>query len=239
MRKASTFTFYLLPFTLALLAVGCALPQTPSHVIYEDPANFVRVENDQTVFVELPHTLHSHPVFITPEQITRILEGFKVRDHRVALQVYFSGEAARERVFRDEEVALLAPRLSEALARAEPTERVTYYLSQPQSSIKREITTGGLYVRGGHLHFILGNYRVIYGIPAYGMVYDRRYPTRPTAAKGFDLFFEPAEAIIPRQYSMWDQLMGRVKDEMVIDLQRLLKTQSVVQRGLDRDLPPN
>ena len=227
-------TFYLLPFTFAYCA-ACAVPHNVSRVIYEDPANFVRVENDPTVFMELPHTLHSHPVSITPEQMSGILARFKVRDHRVPLQVYFSGEAAKERVFRDEDVALLAPRLSEALARAEPTERVTYYLSQPQSSIKREITTGGLYVRDSHLHFSLGNYRVIYGIPAYGMVYDRRYPTRPTSAKGFDLFFEPAEAIIPRQYSLWDQLMGRVKDEMVIDLQRLLKTQSVVQRGLDRD----
>ena len=238
MRRSETFAFLLLPFALAALA-ACALPHTPARVIYEDPANFVRVENDPTVFVELPHTLHSHPVSITPEQMAKILVGFTVRDHRIAIQVYFSGEAAQEKAFSKEEVELLAPRLSEALARAEPTERVIYYLSQPRSSIKREIITGALYVREGHLHFILGNYRVIYGIPSYGMVYDRRYPARPTAAKGFDLFFEPAEAIIPRHYSMWDQLMGRVKDEMVIDLPRLLKTQSVVQRGLDRDLPPN
>ena len=220
------------------LVVGCALPHTPSRVIYEDPANFVRVENDPTVFVELPHTLHSHPVSITPEQMAKILGGFTVRDHRIAIQVYFSGEAAKEKAFSEEDVALLAPRLSEALARVEPTERVTYYLSQPRSSIKREVTTGGLYVRDGHLHFILSNHRILYGIPAYGMVYDRRYPTKPTAAKGFDLFFEPAEAVMPRQYSMWDQLMGRVKDEMVIDLGKLLKGQSLVQRGLDRDLPP-
>jgi hypothetical protein len=215
-----------------LFCAACALPYVPSRVVYEDPVNFVRLEDDPTVFVELPHTLHDHPASISPELMKRILAGFLVREHRVALHVHFAGEAAKERVFREEEIALLAPRLSEALAGAQPTERVTYYLSQPQSSIKREITTGGLYVRGGLLHFILGNHRVIYGIPAYGMVYDRRYPARPTAAKSFDLFFEPEGAVVRKEYDFWDQLMGRVKDEMVIDLPILLRPKSIARLGL-------
>jgi hypothetical protein len=214
---------------MAALAGGCTLPLTPSRVIYEDPANFVRVENDSTVFVELPHTLHSHPASISQETMTRILRGFTTREHRPAIHVMISGEAVKEPVFRDDEVALLAPRLSEALARAEPTERVAYYLSRPQTSIKREITTGGLYVRDGHLHFILGNYRVLYGIPAYGMVYDRRYPTRPIAAKGYDLFFDPVDAVIQGDHGVWDRMMGRVKDEIVIDLLKLGVKRPVAQ----------
>jgi hypothetical protein len=221
---------FLSPMAYTLLA-GCAVPQTPARVIYEDPANFVRVEKDPTVFVELPHTLHSHPVSISPDQIARILNGFRARDHRTALHIRISGEAPKEPVFRKEEVELLAPRISEALERAEPTERVAYYLSQPQTSIKREITTGGIYVRGNHLHFILGNYHVIYGIPAYGMVYDRRYPIMPTAAKGFDLFFEPDDAVIPQRDGIWDRILGRIKDEVVIDLDKLFSSKPAVKQG--------
>lgn len=217
---------------LSVLAGGCAVPQTPSRMIYEDPANFVRIEKDPTVFPELPHTLYSHPASISPETLTDILKGLLVREHRTAVQVMIMGEAEKEPAFREREISLLAPRLSEALAHADPSERVTYYLSEPRSSIKREITSGGLYVRDGHLHFILGNHRILYGIPAYGMVYDRRYPTMPTAAKGFDLFFEPADAVIQHEHGMWDRMMGRVKDEMVIDLGKLRRPGTLADRSM-------
>jgi hypothetical protein len=86
-------------------------------------------------------------------------------------------------------------------------------------------------VRGKELHVILGNWKIIYGIPAYGMIYDRRYPMRPTAAKGFDLLFEPADAVIQQQSSLLDTLFANTKDELVIDLSKLAvsppKTESV------------
>lgn len=210
------------------------MPHVPSRVIYEDPANFVRVETDPFVLPEWPDSQHSHPVVISAEAMADILNGLTVRDHRIALYVMIAGEAPREPVFRDDEVALLAPRLAEALARAKPDERVAYYLSQPQTSIKREITSGGLYVRGHHLHFILGNHRIIYGIPAYGMVYDRRYPMRPTAAKGFDLYFEPAEAVVPQHSGILDRLFGGGKDEIVIDLRKLRRSTPVARVSDER-----
>ena len=95
---------------------------------------------------------------------------------------------------------------------------MTFYLSQPQTSVKRVITTGGLYVHGTELHFILGNWQIVYGIPSYGMIYDRRYPMRPTAAKGFNLFFDPDDATITQRHSLWDTLLANTTDELVIDL---------------------
>ena len=213
------FGFYILNFSLTL--GGCALPQVPSHIVYEDPINFVRLESDKTVLPEWPPSQHSHPFAVSPDEMAGILKGFTVREHHTALQDMIFGKALREPAFRDDEIALLAPRLAEALSQARPDERVTYYLSRPQTSIKREITSGGLYIKGNHMHFILGNHRIIYGIPAYGMVYDRRYPTRPTVAKGFDLFFEPAEAVVQQESGIWDQLLGRAKDEVVIDFRKL------------------
>jgi hypothetical protein len=64
----------------------------------------------------------------------------------------------------------------------------------------------------------LGNWQVLYGIPTYGMIYDRRYPMRPTAAKGFYLYFYPAEATVTQQHSLWDTLLANTTDELVIDL---------------------
>ena len=226
MRRSSYLTpLRLTPYAcrllLALLVAGCAVPQVPARVIYEDPVNFVRLEPDPTVLAEAPKTQHSHPAAISPSQMAEVLKGLAVRDRRIPVQVWISGEAPLEPVFNEDEIALLAPRLAEALARAKPDERVTFYLSQPQTSIKREITSGGLYLREANLHFILGNWRIIYGIPAYGMVYDRRYPTRPTAPKGVELFFEPADAMVRPEVPIWDKLLGRERDEVVIDLRKV------------------
>lgn len=212
---------------LLIVLAGCAVPQVSSRVIYEDPVNFVRLEPDPFFLPEWPPSANSHPAAIAPDQMARILKGFTVREHRPWLLVKIMGEAPWEPAFRDEEVVLLAPRLAEALAQARPDERVTYYLSQPRTSIKREITSGGLYVKENQLHFILGNRQIIYGIPAYGMVYDRRYPMRPTAAKGFDLAFDQAAAVVQQESSIWDRLLGREKDEMVINLHKLAPSPSL------------
>jgi hypothetical protein len=218
--RTSTCAFYLALLAFAALA-ACAIPHIPSRVVYEDPVNFVRLEDDPSVEKDVRDTWHSHPAVISPEVMAAILKGLSVQEHRIKLQRLISGEAPREPAFRDEDIAWLAPKLAEALGRAEPQERVTYYLSRPQTSIKREITTGGLYVRGERLHFILGNHRITYGIPSYGMVYDRRYPTKPTAAKGFDLNFEPESAVIKQPRRFWNRWLGREKDEIVIDLKKV------------------
>jgi hypothetical protein len=201
-----------------LFLSACAIPLVPYRTVYEDPVNYVRLERDETVLPEWPPSAHAHPKSMGAEDVSRILGGISVKEHRVWLQRWLQGEAPLIPAFRPEERALLSQQIAEALATAKPDERVTFYLSQPQTSVKRIITTGGLFVHGNELHFILGNWQIIYGIPAYGMIYDRRYPMRPTAAKGFDLFFEPGVATIAQQHSLWDTMLANTTDELVIDL---------------------
>ena len=201
--------------------VSCAVPVVPARVVYEDPTTFVRLEPDPLVQTESPETLHAHPASIQPEDVAGILRGMKVRDHRVNLYAKIAGEAPWKPVFREEDIAVLAPRLSEALALAESHEIVTFYLSVPQTSIQREITTGGLHIQGNHLHFILANRDVLYGVPAHGMVYDRKYPTRPTSPKWFDLDFEPSAAVVEQTVTTLDYMLGREQDQLIIDLGKL------------------
>jgi len=213
---ASLLTLY------ALLGwFGCAIPHVPYRSVYEDPVNYVRLELDDQVLPEWPPTAHTHPKVMTADEVARLLNGMKVQEHRIWLQKWIQGEAPFEPVFRPEEVTLLSQQLAEALAAAKENERVTFYLSQPQTSVKRVITSGGLYVQGTEVHFILGNWQIIYGIPTYGMIYDRRYPMRPTAPKGFDLFFQPSEAVVMYRHSLLDTMLANTTDELVIDLAKL------------------
>ncbi len=203
---------------VVLLFTGCAIPMVPYRAVYEDPVNYVRLEVDDSVLPEWPPSAHAHPKAMRAEDVARILGGISVKEHQIWLQKWLQGEAPLMPAFRPGELALLSQQIAEAFALARPDERVTFYLSQPQTSVKRIITSGGVYLHGTELHFILGNWQILYGIPTYGMIYDRRYPMRPTAAKGFYLFFDPAEATITQRHSLWDTLLANTSDELVIDL---------------------
>jgi len=217
----SRLALYSLLVALLATMVGCAIPHVPSRTVYEDPVNYVRLEEDPGVLLEWPPSFHTHPAAIGPDKLRVILAGLRAQEHRVAIQRWIQGEAPIVPVFQDEEISLLSVQMADAFAQAKLNERVTFYLSLPQTSTKRVITSGGAYVKGTELHLVLGNWHVVYGIPAYGMIYDRRYPMRPTAAKGFDLFFEQAEAVIPTYSSMLDDLLANGKDEMVLDLDKI------------------
>ena len=206
--------------TLVLIA-GCAIPHVPSRVVYEDPVNYVRLEEDKTVLPEWPQGHFSHPAVLEKERLRTILSSLRVQEHRIPPQRWLQGEAPLVPVFTDDELALLSSQLADGLAQAQYNERVTFYLSQPLTFMRRTITSGGIYVRGNELHLLLGNWRIIYGVPSYGMIYDRRYPMRPTAAKGFDLFFEPAAAVIAQDSSLIDDLFANTRDELVIDLNKI------------------
>lgn len=210
--------------TVTLVLAGCAIPHVPSRIVYEDPVNYVRLEEDKTVLPEWPPGHFSHPAVLDKEMLRTILSNLKVQEHRITPQRWLQGEAPLVPVFTDEELALLSAQLTDGLAQAQYNERVTFYLSQPLTFMRRTITTGGIYVKGKELHLLLGNWRIIYGVPAYGMIYDRRYPMRPTAAKGFNLFFEPADAIIVQESSFVDTLFANTKDELVIDLNKIERT---------------
>ena len=224
---ASRFTPYALRGIILALLAGCAIPQVPSRTVYEDPVNFVRLEVDENVLPEWPPGHFSHPVQMSHEQVRRVLMGLTVQEHRAAIQRWLGDDSRRLPMFRDAEIATLVPQLVEALRMARENERVTYYMSQPQTSVKRIITSGGLYVRGTNLHFILGNWQTVYGIPAYGMIYDQRYPMNPIVSKGFDLFFDLDQAMVPQRTSLWDSLLANTKDEIIIDLEKVFPGQRI------------
>lgn len=220
------FGFFSLTLALTCLQ-ACAVPHVPSRTVYEDPINFVRLELDHRVRPEQAETAHAHPAMVGTDGMAAILKGIHVKDRRLRVHIWIAGEAPVEPAFTETEIELLASKLSDALSKARPEERVTYYLSTPQTSVKRQITSGGLYVQGGELHFTLSNNREIYGIPTYGMVYDRRYPVLPVSPKDFEVLFDPADALVRKPFSLWDAIWGLEKDDIVIDLGKLHSSQAV------------
>ncbi|MDH5699941.1 MAG: hypothetical protein OEZ41_08285 [Nitrospirota bacterium] len=204
------------------LFAGCVAPPLYSYLVYENPTSYVRLEVSPWVDPDLPQTLNEHPAIMSRRQMVEALKGLRVREHRSGPIRWVRGLADPEPAFREEEIELLAPRLLEGLGLAVPNELVTFYISHPINATKREVTSGGMYVRDGHLHVIMSNHRTNFEIPPAGLIYDRRYPLFSLAPLDVDLLYETEEMVIPKEQRFWEAILGDERSgEIVLDLSRL------------------
>ncbi len=210
------------PFLVVLGIIflgGCAAPQLFSYIIYEDPTSFVRLDSSPSAQVDQPETLFSHPVSVTKDQLTRIFEGLLVQEHRSSVVLWFMDEAEVTPAFTAKEVAFLVEHIGSALRQAVSEEVIKFYMSTPLNSTNREITSGSVFVKEQQFHVMLSNYRMMYSIPPYGIVYDRRHPTYSIAPRTVDLLFHPQDYTIPNVVSFFERVLGETHDgEVIIDL---------------------
>ena len=206
-----------------LLLTGCAPPVMYSYLVYENPTAYVRLEFSPWVDEDDPSTWNTHPATLSRQQVREALTGLRVREHRAGLILWIRGMAEEQPAFRDDEIDLLTTRLLEGLDLAVPQEVVTFYISHPVNSTRREVTSGGLFVTDGQLHIILSNHRTIYGIPSAGLIYDRRYPLFSLAPLNVDIMFESADVMIPKKKEgLLDALLGDERGgEIILDLSKL------------------
>lgn len=182
------------PLGTALLAaglitvIGCASqPSAQPKQIFEAGRNAVNLEPDPD------STANSHPVKLTPSEVGTLLRGVRVWERRNFLHRAYAGEAPRTRAFSDDEIILLAPALSKALAHAAPFERIYFHLSHATDTGEEETTTGWVSVRGSLLHLSVSEVHDRHGpAPDIGK-YDRQMPNVPEASAAFDAIFEPEE----------------------------------------------
>jgi hypothetical protein len=117
-------------------------------------------------------------------------------ERRNLIHRLFSGEADRTRAFRNEEITLLAPAVSKALAQAAPDERVYFHLSHATDQGQEESTTGWLSIRNGTLYLSLSEVHDRHGPEPDISKYDRQMPNVPEQSAAFDVTFEPEEYLV-------------------------------------------
>lgn len=191
---------------IVLCAVGSASACTsgsPPRPLYHDSRTVIELRAD-------PHAGagHSHPATLTLEQMGRILSGIRVQRDRDAVHRLFAGEAESRSAFNADEVVALAPQLVKALAAASPGELVTFYRRFSNASTGLAYTSGGLFMREGHLYMILANYRqlpsdsMLLGNPAYEIdpVDD---PLLPLRRAGYTVSIFPQEAEVHPVKDQW------------------------------------
>lgn len=203
--------------------VGCASAQFTTLTIYETPQAFVRLEVDRMIGQGAGH---SHPANISTEQMASVFRGIIVQEPLTRLPLYDDLSVPRRHpAFNEDAVMFWAPLLSQAFHKATPEEVVTFYQSRRISGVKREVTSGGVFLDGENLHVLLSNYRSETHYTAdIGMADtedDRLTPLRSLVPQKGTLHFEPSEFQLSAEPQGAGRLFHWDQRELIIQVNRL------------------
>lgn len=201
---------------VGLIAGGCArLPYT-TQVVHEDVRVAVKLQQ------EAKPANYTHPVQLTSQELSAILRGFSLREQKRLPLRWFAEELPPKKIFREDEVLVLAPYLADALQKAGTGERVYFELFDPGLNPRydREVTAGWVAVREPFFHLTI-EYFHTQQPTTKSSPYDFNYPTPPPEPRSYVLYFEPG------RYWVLDQVSGN----RAVDFRGFLKSGSVPGGG--------
>lgn len=199
-----------------LMAAGCATtPPNAGMIVWEAGPEFVRLDTDPS------GTRYSHPVHLTAAEVATLLRGVRSGEHRNVIHRLFTGEAKKYRTFQDDDIAHLAEPLAMALAKAAPTERVYFHLSEPNPQGGEISTAGWIAVREPVLILQLSEARDLHAPGSDISKYVRSLPDIPIPPTPFEATFEPEEFLL-RQDSLGSWFAPDQLEELRILYRRVL-----------------
>ncbi len=133
------------------LLVACTAPREFTATVHEDPNWVIRLQKNPGANRGRGY---SHPASLNPSLMEKILAGVVIR-----LENAEGGEKVVP-VFSEFERKHLAALLTRGLQNAGRFELVTFVQVIPATSWQERVTSGGVFVEDGRLHFLLANLQV-------------------------------------------------------------------------------
>jgi len=222
---------------------GCGGIGSSAQTVHEDDSLRISLEADPAVSAGRSQA-HDHPARFESAQMSMLLQGVEVERSPGFLKSIVFGPK-RDPAFSQEEIVALAPRLTEALRRAAPNERVSFAMTTASTSNTRETTTGKAWVQGNEFHLVLDRYRMPEGgrptaIPEpYQSSFSRGTLAQQTVAADFSVLFSPSRYMIVREPSLTAQMLASPETEVVVNYPKLFSDASkglivTAERGEDR-----
>lgn len=184
---------------LTVFVAGCSTPHFFTVTIYDSPDRVVKL---QAVPDANKGKGFSHPMDIPVETMAQVMRGLRVEIHNTAFSLPFAGRASSsggQRVFSEPEIKFFAPLLAKGLAQATPEELVTFYETGEVSDLYEITTSGGLFVKGEEIHFLLSNHSAKTRIWQDNEQYEAPYhlkPLEPIDPQPGRLLFDPAHLMV-------------------------------------------
>ncbi len=220
---------HLLMGFLGLLLAGCVSPKIPVTTIHQDSRSAVFIEtlSDKSFRA-------AHPIKLDEAILADLLRGVHTKEKTDMLLLI--GKAIRTtdlsdaRTFFEDDIEILTPHLTAALAQATPNQRIGFRLSHtptvPVQSKKGspnvEITAGYLFADGLSLHFTLTQYRHVPGKVETSKKEPRPLPD-PDGLRDREIKFIPEAAIRQDADNESSWFSGPTDRTLVIDYQLLTK----------------
>ncbi len=166
---------------------GCALTAPSSRLIYQHERTVVQLEKDTAVGGATRQDMNTHPATIKPTQLMKVLSGMLVRTNDGLFKAAVGSYTAAGPVFQDDELAALAPGLSQALDQADPSERVAFTFWSSAPGRRNAPISGYLAVKDPYLIFRLKEHPIV----------GWQDPENPPPASLFEIDFRQAAYLKP------------------------------------------
>jgi hypothetical protein len=189
---------------LAVVAAACDFQYRAAVDPVEDEVLVWVVPNGQTDY--------NHPVHLSSQQMTSILQEVRVQFKANWLQKLITGPLESAPLFQTSILARVAPSLADALEKAGPRQRIVFYVAQRRTNDHRDVTSGSLFVQGRNLTIVLANYQNRVDVIPGLRVYDRTSPEVAVAPQQFALAFSKAEYVIDRKHNFVEGVLGMFED---------------------------
>ena len=220
---------HLLMGCLGLLLAACVGPQIPVTTIHQDSRSAVFIET-----VPDKSFRAAHPITLDSATLADVLRGVHTKEKTDMLLLI--GKALRTtdlsdaRTFFEDDIEILAPHLTTALAQATPNQRIGFRLSHaPAVPVQSkhggpnlEVTAGYLFADGLSLHLTLTQYRHVPGKVETSKKEPRPLPD-PDGLRDREIKFIPEAAIRQDADNESSWFSGPTDRTLVIDYQLLTK----------------
>lgn len=217
-------SFILFGVGLPFLLAACQHQPFSNPPIFEDQSQYVRLMVDRSL-----GSGHSHPASISIKEMSSVLSGVMIEEPtRLLPSSVFSGkdnEPHLHPAFSTADIAFLASHLVKGLESARPDEIVTFYQIIQQPGTIDHVTSGGIFIDGEKLHFLLSNYRspTRYPPDAETMSYvdARSTPLQSISPQEAKLDFHPSSALVPQQDGFLKNPFRAKRREIVVWFKKL------------------
>lgn len=214
-----------------IFLAGCIGNKRVSTMVYEEKNRTVRLESHLGQDKKPIEYGYQHPATLTQKDFEKLLSSIYIKRPKTLLGLLIPvlGSKDQEPAFSLDEIQFLSQHLPEALAEAKPNQRVTFLLQRPRGMWRQEITSGALFIRKGHLNFILANDRAMLDQEKNTTVPYEDDPLNVYEDGAFEILPGDHQELVKADQKMLDQERSLPKTWLVMDYQKILSLQPAAE----------
>jgi len=197
---------------LAVLVVASLSTSCGYHAVTPQAEDAVVVK-----LVTVASPTYNHPLSLSAQDLAVVLQGVRVKFKANWLQTLIAGSPESLPLFDDAVLARVVPPLHQALEQASAQDRIVFYVAHRRSDVRRDVTSGTMFVKGRLLHLVLANYLNPVDVLPGILLYDQENPEVAVVPQHFSLEFAWPEVVVERKGDLMNGVFGAAPPGLMVD----------------------